>query len=134
MRIFGEDTVLAVARDADDLDEGSGIAGQTKAFADGVFPGPKMSGHRFVDDRDARRRRVVGFRERAAEENANAERFEIGTIDTIEHHFGRLLAGRHGPPLDINGLFAECICDWHRSGETCGLTPGTARIVVSSER
>ena len=112
LRIFSENAVLAVARHTDDLDEGASIAGQTKAFADGVFARPKMPGHRFVDDRDARRCLAVGVREGAAEEHTNAERFEIGCIDAVEQSSGRLFGQTARVALRYRPIGCREYCPW----------------------
>ena len=54
-----EPFVAYVADDADDLAPGVGAVGDVDPFADGIFVREKLTGHRFVDDRDTRRLGVV---------------------------------------------------------------------------
>src|SRR5262249_14157931 len=45
-----DERVLAVARDADDLDHRIGWRVHAQSFSDWILPGPESGGHRLVDD------------------------------------------------------------------------------------
>ena len=104
LRVFSENAVFAVARNTYDLDEGAGIADQTKAFAYWVFSRPKMPSHRLVDNRDERSSFTVGLCESAAEDDTNAECVEIGWIDVVEENSGCSLTRWHGSTFDVDRL------------------------------
>src|ERR1700733_13023937 len=124
LRIFANRLIFSIVRDADDLRELAGCAIHAETFSDGVFVRPEAIGHGLVDDRDMRRRCVVGIREVAAAEKGNAHRVEVRGVNGVVKHTRQLFSQSCRVALDCDRSFTRETAHWYVRRETRGLHSG----------
>src|SRR5215469_5746738 len=131
--------VLPVSRDADDFNERSCVALQTKILSYGIFVRPETFRHGLVHNRNGWRRLAVRICEQSSLHERNLHGLKVSRADGIVRDYRRSLVRWHRTALHKNG---GCVT-WapHRHGErhACGLHPGYSanfayQLLVKSRR
>src|SRR5437762_2391946 len=94
IRWFAEPEILAVLRDADDLDQRSLIVADAESLTERRLPRPVMAGDLLVDDGNPRSCAGVGSEESTTGQNGHANRLEVIGTHIRRRDTDRSLASR----------------------------------------